>query len=104
MVQNSGRQEPTLLQTSLKIIFNKTNLIICLCLTLPEIGFYFFYYLMQGSMERNGLNFGLNMLFVGTTEFLAYLSACFLTENINRKVGLISSIVFVSAVGLLFNF
>ena len=104
MVQNSGRQEPTLLQTSLKIIFNKTNLIICLCLTLPEIGFYFFYYLMQGSMERNGLNFGLNMLFVGTTEFLAYLSACFFTENINRKVGLISSIVFVSTVGLLFNF
>ena len=104
MIQNGGKQEPTLLDILLKIICNKTNLIICLCLTLPEIGYYFFYYLMQGTMERNGLNFGLNMLFVGTTEFLAYLSACFFTENINRKVGLISSIVFVSTVGLLFNF
>jgi len=55
------------LETFKKIIFNRNNLVIFLFLTISQIGYYFFYFGMQGSMERTGYNFGLNLLFIGIT-------------------------------------
>lgn len=69
---------------------------------LPIVSFNFFYYGMQGSMERTGYNFGLNMLLVGLHEFLGYLSASFFTKNLRRKKGLIISVIVTGAIGLTF--
>lgn len=66
------------------------------------ISFNFFYYGIQGSMERTGFNFGISMLLVGANEFLAYLSASYITKFIPRKLGLFVSIIFTSGIGLLF--
>lgn len=53
-------------------------------------------------MERIGHSFGLNMLLIGATEFLAYLSASYTTKFIKRKIGIILSIMATSGFGLLF--
>lgn len=55
-------------------------------------------------MERTGYNFGLSMLLIGIHEFIAYLSASFLTKYIPRKVGMIASVVITGVVGMTFYF
>ena len=43
-----------------------------ICLAFIKFGFYFFYYGVLSSLERTGVNFGFNMLILGTGELLGY--------------------------------
>ncbi len=100
--RNSIQNKSQLKQSLKRIVWNKKNLIVIVGLTVPNMAFNFYYYGMQGSMERTGYSFGVNMLLVGLHEFLAYLSASYVTKYIRRKRGLIVSVIITSSIGLLF--
>ena len=64
----------------------------------------FFYYGMQGTMERTGYNFGMSMLLSGLHEFLGYLFCSYVTKYIPRKKGAVITIALSSLFGLAFLF
>jgi len=42
------------------------------CLGLVKMGYYSFYYGIQGSLERTGFNFGVSIFFLGFGEVTGY--------------------------------
>lgn len=43
-----------------------------LCLTFLKMGYYSFYYGVQGSLERTGFNFGISIFLLGLGEVTGY--------------------------------
>lgn len=78
----------------------KKYLVILMCISSSYIGLNIYYYSMQGSMERVGYNFGINMLLAGIHEFLGYLSAGYIVDKVPRKKSLIIIIIITSVMGL----
>jgi hypothetical protein len=71
-------------------------------LALNKLGYNLFYYGIQGSLERMGVNFGVTMLVIGINEFLSYLAFSYFVTRIPRRAGLMISIFVTSSIGLLF--
>lgn len=87
----------------MKLLFgNKRHASCCLGLGLVQAAFNFYYYGMQGTMERTGFNFGISMMLAGVHEFIGYLAAAAFVYKMRRKRSLIVMTVLCSLVGLSF--
>ncbi len=74
----------------------------CLGLGLVQSAFNFYYYGMQGSMERTGFNFGISMMLAGVHELFGYMAAAAFVYKMRRKISLIIITVTCALIGLAF--
>ena len=49
---------------------------VIILLGLAQTGYNFFYYGVQGSLERTGYSFGVSIALVGVHEFIGFMTAC----------------------------
>lgn len=74
----------------------------CVWITLLIFLSYLYYYVMLGTMERTGYNYGTSMLIGGAHEAIAYGASIFLVDKIDKRKGLLFCTIVMILCGLSF--